>query len=77
MGRKTRKGNEKRTAVHKGWEKSDGKHASPVRRPLEYLGMKRPTYDTVMSQDGRTMNLKETVPDNVEKMMVMWSKEKF
>ena len=38
--------------------------------------MKRRSCDTFMSQDNRNMNLKETCPETVKKMMIIrWEKK--
>ena len=45
---------------------------SSVGLQLDELDMKRLTYDVIVSPDNSNLNLKETCPYDVKKMMIMW-----
>ena len=54
------------------WENAEAQGSS-VRSQMEDLGMKRPRYDSIKSPDNRSVNIQETCPDDVKKMLIIWS----
>ena len=55
------------------WKECRGPGSS-VRLYLDDLGLQWPRYDTIMSPDNQGVNLKETCPDDVKRMLTIWSK---
>ena len=54
------------------WQNVEAQGSS-VRSQMEDLGMKRPWYDSIKSPDNRNVNIQETCPDDVKKMLIIWS----